>query len=125
MRPEILARFLLPGAGFLISLGSGLWLSRSGRPFNGLLFTAHKLIGLGAAVAAGVQIARLFRLAIPAASIPLAVLAGFCTLAMFASGALLSLSKPAPRFVLRVHQGIPLLLLASMAACLYQWMSGN
>jgi hypothetical protein len=120
---EALSHFLIPGVIFLFTLVTGLWLSHTGRPFNGLLFNAHKLIALAAAITAGVQFARLLKLSTPAIAIVLLGAAAVCTLGMFVSGALLSLAKPAPVFVLRIHQVTPVLLLASVLASIWLWIS--
>jgi hypothetical protein len=41
---HILSRFVIPGIVFILTLAFGFWLSRSGRPYNGLLFNIHQLI---------------------------------------------------------------------------------
>ena len=41
---------IITGIFFLFILLSGFWLSRSGKPYNGLIFNIHKLIGLGAGI---------------------------------------------------------------------------
>jgi hypothetical protein len=38
------------GAFFLFIFLSGFWLSRAGKPYNGLIFNIHKLIGLGTGI---------------------------------------------------------------------------
>jgi hypothetical protein len=52
---EALSAFGVPGLAFLLMLAFGLWLSRVGRPYNGLLFNIHKLLALGAVVVTAVQ----------------------------------------------------------------------
>lgn len=118
----VFSRFLVPGMIFLVTLATGFWLSHTGRPFNGLLVNAHKLMALAATITAGVQFARLFKISTPAVAMVLLVIAGVCVISLFASGAFLSLKKPAPAFVLRIHQVAPLLLLASSAVNIWLWM---
>ena len=40
------AKLLIPGIVFLLTLASGLWLSRSGKPLKAAIFIVHKLIAL-------------------------------------------------------------------------------
>jgi hypothetical protein len=62
----IAATFAVPGALFLLTLGSGFWLKRAGRLLNGALFNVHKLIALAALVLAARQTASvLARLTVP------------------------------------------------------------
>ena len=49
------SRFLIPGIVFVLTLVSGVWLSRSGKPLDTGIFTVHKLIALGAVVATAIQ----------------------------------------------------------------------
>lgn len=119
---ESFSRFITPGVIFLATVVTGLWLSHSGRPLSSLLTNAHKLIALAAAVTAGVQFARLFKISTSAVAVVLLVIAGVCAISLFASGAFLSMEKPAPALVLRIHQIAPLLLLVSSAASIWLWM---
>lgn len=91
---EDLAKLLIPGVLFLLILIFGFWLSKVGRPYNGLLFNAHKLIALGAVVVAAIQLTKTLLLANASGLvIALLVVAAICILALFASGALLSADK--------------------------------
>ena len=44
------SKMIYTGAFFLFIFLSGFWLSRSGKPYNGLIFNIHKLIGLAAGI---------------------------------------------------------------------------
>ena len=44
--------YLLPGIAFLLTTGTGIWLSQLGKPLNGVLFTVHKLVAVAAVIAA-------------------------------------------------------------------------
>ena len=46
----IQSKMIYTGAFFLFIFLSGFWLSRTGKPYNGLIFNIHKLIGLGAGI---------------------------------------------------------------------------
>lgn len=122
---EPFSRFFLPGGLLLLTLASGLWLSHIGRPLNVLLFTVHKLIALGAVVTAGIQFARLMKVATPAFGIVFLAVAVISALALFASGALLSQAKPAAVFMLRIHQIAPVLLVASLLMSVVVFINGK
>lgn len=102
---ETLTKFAIPGTALLLTLIFGFWLSSSGKPYNGILFNIHKLIALGAVIAAGIQLAKVLRGADSLALvITLLVLAGICVIALFATGTLLSIEKMDYRLVLTIHQ---------------------
>lgn len=91
---SILPSFVLPGLAFILTVTFGLWLSRSGKPYNGLLFNVHKLVALAAVILTVVQFVRLLKsVDLPAISIALLALAGLCAFALFISGALMSAGK--------------------------------
>jgi hypothetical protein len=53
---DTITQFTTPGIIFLLTLVFGIWLSNSGKPYNGILFNIHKLIALGAVIATTMQI---------------------------------------------------------------------
>ncbi len=111
---------------FLLILASGLWLSRSGKPFGTFLLTIHKLAGLGTGILLAVtvyqihQVAPLGLLEIAAVVVTVLFFAG-----TVAAGALLSIDKPMPAVVLRLHQVLPVLAVLSTAGTLYLLLSGK
>jgi hypothetical protein len=99
------ARFSIPGIVFLLTLASGVWLSRSGKPLNTGIFTVHKLIALGAVIAAAIQTYHVLKNAeIQAILIALIILIGLCVVALFITGALMSANKPAHSMLLIIHK---------------------
>lgn len=118
----MLTRFLVPGLALLLTVGLGLWLSQTGKPYNGLLFNVHKLLALGAVVLGGVAASRLLRGFETPAPLPL-VLAGAALLivALFASGALMSMNKLDYTLTLTAHRVSSLALAAAVIAAGY-WL---
>jgi len=112
---------------FLLTLLSGVWLSHFGKPLNTAIFTLHKLIALATVVVIAVSVYNLYRIAdIHAILVPAVVVAtGLLFLALFVTGALLSLEKPASEAILRVHQVAPLLALGSSSAAIYLLLNGR
>ena len=91
---NILSRFVIAGIVFILTLVFGFWLSRSGRPYNGLLFNIYKLIALAAVIVTVVQLVGVLKgTDLPALSIALLALAALCAVGLFVSGALMSAGK--------------------------------
>ena len=111
----MLSKFVLPGIAFILTLAFGFWLSHVGKPYNGLLFNVHKLIALGAVVATVIQLVKLLKGADSLALIiVLLVVAALCVIALFASGALMSIGKLDYALMLTVHRIAPVLLVTAM-----------
>ena len=105
----------------VLTLVSGVWLSHSGKPYNSMIFTIHKLIALATVIIIGMNVYHLFRAMDGNTLVALSVIAvsGLLFLALFISGALLSLGKPVPEAVLKIHQVAPLLALVSSTVTFY------
>jgi len=105
---------------FLCIFVFGFWLSRSGKPYNGIIFTIHKLVALGAVIYLLTTVFKVPQAAFlnPTNTIFIA-LSVFCFLVLFVSGVLLSLDKAMPLIVVRLHHVTPYLALISTSASLY------
>jgi uncharacterized protein YneF (UPF0154 family) len=98
----------------------GFWLSRAGRPFNGLLLNLHKLIALGVAIYLAVAAYRMHQAAsLSGTELAAVVVTGVLFLASGVIGGLVSLEKPPPTILLRLHLMLPILTAVSTAATLY------
>ena len=116
-----LSRFVLPGIVFLLTVATGFWVGYSGRPYSTLVMTVHKLLALGALIVAAVQVVRRLRAARPRSlSIVLFVLAALCAVALFASGALMSIGTLDYALALTLHRVAPAVLLLAMALGIYR-----
>ncbi len=115
-----LYQFAVPGSLFILTLAFGFWLSRVGRPYNGVLFNVHKLIALGTVVVTAIQMVELLRNAeTQALVIVLLVVAVLCVIAIFASGALMSAGELNYALMLTIHKVAPILLVLCCALVLY------
>ncbi len=114
------------GALFLITLVSGVGVTRSGRPHNALLFNLHKLIALATVVVFVVNVIPMYKAMEMQHTLEWVsgILTGLLFIALFASGAVLSFEKPAPVIVLRIHQVVPLLSLVFSGLTIYLLSSG-
>ncbi len=113
------AGFVMPGCLLLLTLASGLWLSRAGKPLKAGIFTVHKLLALAAVVATAVQTyGGLAGTGSPAALVALLVaLAG--VLALFVTGALMSMNRPGYRLLLTIHNLAPGAVVLAMTLAIY------
>lgn len=116
----VLSRALTAGAFFLVIFGSGFWLSRAGKPYNGLLFNFHKLIALGALAFLAVTITRVGRAqSLQPGQIAAAGTAALCFVVMIVTGGLVSVEKTFPAFVPLAHRLFPYLTVVASGVALY------
>lgn len=115
-----LLRVVGTGLFFLFIFLSGIWLSKSGKPLNGIILTIHKLIGLAAGVFLVMTVYRIHQVA-PLSTVEITAIV--VTILFFAgnvtAGGLLSTGKPMPAAILTMHQITPFLTVLSTAATLY------
>jgi hypothetical protein len=98
----------------------GFWLSRAGRPFNGLLLNLHKLVALGVAIYLAVTAYRMHQAAgLSGMELTVVVVTGLLFLASGVIGGLVSLEKPPPTILAILHLVLPILTVVSTAATLY------
>jgi hypothetical protein len=120
------SRIVVTGLLFLFTLASGVWLSSAGKPYPTGIFTIHKLIALGAVISTVVTINHLRTgVDIQAFVVGVIVVAGVLFLALFVSGALLSIGKPEHVAILTIHRVAPFLAVIATAMTLYLLASGK
>jgi hypothetical protein len=117
-------RVVSAGLFFLFIFLSGIWLSRSGKPLNGMILTIHKLISLAAVVFLIITIYRINQVAtLSAMGLTAGVVTGLFFLGTIIAGGLLSTGKPTPAAILTMHQITPFLTVFSTAVTLYLVLS--
>lgn len=110
------------GAGlcYLFIFLSGFRLSRSGKPYNGIIFNIHKLIALAVVVLFAVTLYQTNRAAaLGVGELISGVVTGLFLLGLFVTGGLLSIDKPMPAIVLKLHHITPYLAVFSTAITVY------
>jgi hypothetical protein len=108
------------GSFFVVIFVSGYWLSRSGKPYNVIVLTVHKLISLAAVVFVVITMVQSNRVAtLSAMELVAGVVTGLFFLGLMATGGLLSSDKQMPAVVLRLHRIAPYLTVLAAAATLY------
>lgn len=103
----------ITGILFLLTLVFGFWLSRAGKPYNGLLFNVHKLLALGTVVLAGIQYPKTLHAPDWQLVVLLATMA-LCAIAVFTSGALMSAGKMDYALMLTIHRIAPVVLVVGL-----------
>jgi hypothetical protein len=115
-------QFRIVGAGlfFLLIFLSGFWLRRSGKPYNTIIFSIHKIIGLTAGV---YLIMTVYQIHQPASLNPVEITAIIVSVLFFsgtvAAGGLLSIDKPMPAAISMMHKLSPYLTVLSTMVTLY------
>ena len=121
-------KLIFAGALFLFTLISGVIVSHSGRPLNIWLVSVHKLIAIGTVVLVGVAINQLYKTAEGKVivEISLIIISGILSLALIATGALLTREEmQLPEIVLTIHKMTPLMALVSSTLTVYLLVRGN
>jgi hypothetical protein len=110
----------------VLTLLTGLWVSRLGKPYNTWVFNLHKLIAVAMIVVIGISVFNLYKTLEPQSILVLAVIAasGLLLISLVVTGGLLSLDI-SPQISLRIHQVFPLLALAASAVTLYMLVNNQ
>jgi hypothetical protein len=118
-------RILGAGLFYLFIFLSGIWLTRSGKPYNTIVLAIHKLVSVAAVVFLVVILYRMSGVApLTAGELAAAVITGLFFLGTIATGGLLSADKPMPGIILWLHRITPFLTVLSTAVTLYLVMRG-
>lgn len=119
-------RILGAGLFYLFIFLSGIWLTRSGKPYNTIVLTIHKLISVVAVVFLVVVLHRMNKTApLGVGELVSAAITGLLFLSTIATGGLLSADKPMPGIVLWLHRITPFLTVLSTAVTLYLVMGSR
>jgi hypothetical protein len=112
------------GLFFVVIFVSGYWLSRSGKPYNVIVLTIHKLISLAAAAFLVITIFQTYRgAALGAAGLIAGIVTGLFFVSTVVSGGLMSIDKPMPAAISMMHKLFPYLTVLSTAVTLYLLLS--
>jgi len=121
-----LLRIVSMGVGFVILFLSGFWLNRTGKPYGTLIFTIHKLIGMGMGILLFVIVREIYQ---TASLRPMETIAVIATVLFFiatvTTGSLLSIpiSKPMPNIVSILNKVFPYFTVLFTAVTLYLLLS--
>jgi hypothetical protein len=111
-------RIVGTGLFFVFIFLSGFWLSRSGKPYNGITFTIHKLISVAEVVFLVITIYQINQTAaLNAIELTVVVVTGLAFLVTIISGGLVSADILMPAAIW-MHRITPFLTVLSTAAIL-------
>jgi len=112
-------KILAAGVLFLLKIAIGLWLMKTGRPYNTIFLTLHKLIALGTLVMIGAIVRPLLRTDSPSTLEMIGLAAtGLFFLAAIATGGIIS-AKKASRTADVIHKLASGLALLCAAGTVY------
>jgi hypothetical protein len=121
---SIVSKITSSGILFFFTIVTGIWLSNSGKPLNSLIINIHKLIALGSVIFIVVVIRSLLKNAGSSQVIlTLIIVTGLFVLALFVTGALLSLGKPVNNIILTIHAVTPIPAVITIAMIIYLLLS--
>jgi hypothetical protein len=107
------------GILLIVIVGLGIWVNRTGKPYNGILFNIHKLLALGAVILTAVRIFRLDPLAtFPSNVLFLIGLAVLMVITLFATGAVMSIQVEVKSIFQWIHGISPVVITASIVIAL-------
>ncbi len=110
----IVLKISIAGILFLLSVSTGIWLSKAGRPLKQGIFTLHKIISLLCIVFIVLIIYRLSSLIEKERTLYLLLaVSALPVILSLVSGGILSFEKPVNKAILWVHKVTPLLILIS------------
>lgn len=116
---DTLVRTLGFSAAAIVVLGTGVWLTRLGWPYDAAILNIHKLVALAVVVVLGILV---YRAACAAPLAPgdwaMVVSAGLLCVISFASGGVASAMESTPGWVLWVHRISSWVAAGTVAMCL-------
>lgn len=118
----ITSKLIAAGILALLTLITGIIVSRSGKPLNIWLVTIHKLIAVGTVVLIVIAVNQLLKTTDGKMLVTIGIMAisAVLFLSLIATGAFLTREEmELPAFVLKIHQFVPLLALASSSLTIY------
>ena len=114
------SKILIPAALMILTFALGFWLSASGKPYKNSLFTPHKLLALAAVVLIVIRVVNLMKGSpVQTLWIALIVLACLSVLALFGTGALMSIQKTFSANWPLIHGIAAFMLLGSSSGLIY------
>jgi hypothetical protein len=117
---DTITKFTTPGLAFILTLIFGFWLSKAGKPYNGILFNLHKLIALGTVILTTMWVYNVVKNTAPNVLIViLIVITGICVVALFASGAFMSIGNLNYDVMRTIHNIAPVAAVMAMGLVVY------
>ena len=117
-------KLFISGIVFIITLVSGIWLSKTGKPYQTLPFNLHKLIALAFIVITYFIYRSIFKsIDTYNLALILTIICGLVAVVLLATGGMLSQAGEVKNSLVVVHKIFTLLLLFSVALFYYKHLS--
>jgi len=105
---------------FLLIIISGIWLTKTGRPYSPVLFNVHKLISLIGVVVTGIVVYNLLRgLEVSPLMWTMVIVTGLFFILLIVTGGLLNLDKPFYNLLRTIHRILPAVSVILTAVIFY------
>lgn len=118
------SRIITIGVLFALKFLFGFWLFRTGKRYNVVILTIHKLVALGIIVVLILTVNGARDVELKTAHIIAIAITGVLFVLAIATGGLMSTDKTMPAIVTTVHQIAPFLSILSTIAMLYLLVRG-
>lgn len=117
---DTISKFYIPMVGFALTVAFGFWLGRLGKPYNVPLFNIHKLIALGVVIITSMRVYEAVKaLPVQAVVIGLIAMTGLAIVALFVSGAFLSIGNVDYETIKTIHNIAPVVVVIAMGLVIY------
>lgn len=114
------SKAIITGIGLILVFALGFFLSKLGKPYNQVLFNVHKLIALGVIVYTFIYLKRAMVFQNMSGSLWIgAILIVIAIIALFATGAMLSIGNIERMVLKRIHLPVAVLLLVGSGLFVY------
>ena len=111
---------IITGILILITIITGIWLSKLGRPLNTVIFAVHKIVPIFTIIYMAIIVFRLQKnIEAGNKELILIIITGLIFLFAFVSGALLSFEKPVNFILLVIHKIMSFLIVISSVLTFY------
>jgi len=108
------------GIVFLLIIISGIWLTKTGKPYSPVLFNIHKLISFAGVVVTSIFVYNLFQgTDISPIMWTLVIVTGVIYIVLLVTGGLLNLDKPFYNLLRTIHRILPALSIVLTAVIFY------
>jgi hypothetical protein len=124
---NLTTKLIAAGILGILTLISGVAVTKAGRPLNPIFFNLHKMIAVVMIVLIVISVVQLYKAGETqnAIVVGLTALAGLLLLGLVATGGMLSFEKVWPSFVLGIHKLVPLLALGFSALTIFLMFRSN
>lgn len=117
---SITLKIIISGILMFLTIVSGIWLAKSGRPLNAYIFNLHKFLAIGTVFFLILLFTGLLKhVNAKNMVIIVIILTGIFIISLFVSGGLLSINKPVHKIFFIIHSVTPVMLLITIFLAIF------